>query len=125
MPRKPKRPLNLSNFPVRRLFESLRRKYQTRFDERKVQIKTSLKRSCTLNADESLLEEGLKNLIDNALKYGDGMDLISLGCYEKPHSFVLFLFNNGPPLKQSTWKKFSNLFIGADSGLRIKLEGLV
>ena len=58
--------LHKSNFDLYTLIEEVRRSLEERYKNRKIHIEGA---SCVVNADRTLMEVVLKNLVENALKY--------------------------------------------------------
>ncbi|MEA2436179.1 MAG: hypothetical protein QOF65_735 [Thermoleophilaceae bacterium] len=65
-------PIRMGAVDARGLLEAVRDRYARRADERDATIEVSSPHPLTMEADGLRLEQALGNLVDNALRYGDG-----------------------------------------------------
>jgi heavy metal sensor kinase len=65
-------PIRTGPLEARVLLEAVRDRYARRADERDTTIEVNSPDALTMEADELRLEQALGNLVDNALRYGDG-----------------------------------------------------
>ena len=96
--------LNKTDVDITAIVDSLAEEYADRINEKNVTIE--IKGTCTVHADEALMTQAIKNVMDNAVKYVTDGGEIKVRLSDSSVSFV----NSSEPLDKSilsnVWKPF-------------------
>jgi two-component system NtrC family sensor kinase len=84
-------------------------------DQQGVTIEKRLPGAIVLKGDTALLKIAYRNLLDNALKYGNKGGKISLGCEEKDGSFHFEVWNEGKGLTSGQLSRLFEKFVRFES----------
>ena len=85
-------------------------------------IKASLIQNVSVYGDDQLLKQAIRVLIDNAIKYSDEGDTISIGCENKNGNCVLTVEDTGRGMKKEDVDHMFERFYRSDD-IRGKIEG--
>ena len=78
-----------------------------------------------INADRLSILRVLRNLIDNALKYGgDDLSKINIGCEQSDEFYVLFVKDDGMGIRREDFKKIFTTFERTKTSMGIEGTGL-
>ena len=77
-------------------------------------------------ADSQRLEQVLANLLDNAIKFTDSGDRVTIGAYETSENIIMMVEDTGPGIPESSQEKIFEKFyqIGREAGAGYKGAGL-
>lgn len=117
-------PLTIEDLETGQLLAALRSEFAERLNARGIQL-IEPAASCKLRGDKSYLLRALRNLIDNAMKYGgSGLSEIRLGCLETSRFCLLSVFDNGVNLGTDDYEKLFEVFKRTKSSKDIPGSGL-
>lgn len=85
-------------------------------------IKASLIQNVSVYGDDQLLKQAIRVLIDNAIKYSDEGDTISIGCENRNGNCVLTVEDTGRGMKKEDVDHMFERFYRSDD-IRGKIEG--
>lgn len=89
--------------------------YQERCDVRNIAYKVHKFQNCLVKGDIIRSQEVLENILENALKYGDGRN-IEISCYEEEYCQLIKISNTGGSLSDhEIVHVFDSFFRGANS----------
>lgn len=98
------------------LLRRVRDYYSPRLELRKTEFRIEEYRDCLLAGDEARLEEVLQNIIENAVKYGDG-ERIRIETGREDGCVLISVANTGEALGQDEmWKLFDSFYRGSNVG---------
>lgn len=98
------------------LLQHVRDYYSSRLELRKTEFRIEEYRDCLLAGDEARLEEVLQNIIENAVKYGDG-ERIRIETGREDGCVLISVANTGEALGQDEmWKLFDSFYRGSNAG---------
>ena len=90
-----------------------------------VSIGLSMNRPSEVKADKESLLRVLRNLVDNALKYGgEGLSRIEVGCKEAGGFYTLWVGDNGVGLGDEDASKYFQLFVRGKTDRNTEGTGL-
>jgi len=117
-------PLNLEDVNLKEMLQICREEFSTQLEAR--QIKWREPRNIPrVKADRISISRVLRNLVDNALKYGgDDLSEIIIGYTEKDDRHVLSVADNGIGIKAGDAKRVFGMFIRKNSARGIQGTGL-
>ncbi len=117
-------PLSMESIDTDQLFAALRSEFAERLSAQGIQL-TEPSAPCRLTGDRTYLLRALRNLIDNAVKYGgSGLSEIRLGCSETARFCILSVFDNGVNLGTDDYEKLFEVFKRTKSSRDIPGSGL-
>jgi len=117
-------PISIEWVDLIEIFRIIREEFSSAFGCRRVNwIEHDPPR--VIKADRQSLIRVLRNLIDNALKYGgEGLSQIEVGCKEAPGFYTLWVSDNGRGLGGEDPSKYFQLFVRREGNKDIEGAGL-
>ena len=95
---------------------------ETRMVTKNREIKARLIQNVSVYGDDQLLKQAIRVLIDNAIKYSDDGDTISIGCENKNGNCVLTVEDTGRGMKKEDVDHMFERFYRSDD-IRGKIDG--
>ena len=95
---------------------------ETRMVTEQREIKASLIQNVSVYGDDQLLKQAIRVLIDNAIKYSDEGDTITIGCENKNGNCVLTVEDTGRGMKREDVDHMFERFYRSDD-IRGKIDG--
>lgn len=95
---------------------------ETRMVTKNREIKARLIQNVSVYGDDQLLKQAIRVLIDNAIKYSDEGDTISIGCENKNGNCVLTVEDTGRGMKKEDVDHMFERFYRSDD-IRGKIDG--
>ena len=95
---------------------------ETRMVTTNREIKASIIQNVSVYGDDQLLKQAIRVLIDNAIKYSDEGDTVSIGCENKNGNCVLTVEDTGRGMKKEDVDHMFERFYRSDD-IRGKVEG--
>jgi two-component system phosphate regulon sensor histidine kinase PhoR len=106
--------LNLQPVPLRPLVEKVLADFKTRADAKGVKLVNDLP-ELTATADVNRLEQVLANLVDNAIKYGRGQGMVSIGGRKADADEIeVFVQDDGPGIPPESLDRVFERFYRVD-----------
>lgn len=117
--------LNVSDFSLGDLFDQVLANYAVEAEKKGIRLTTQLAPELIVMAgDSEKLARVLINLVENALKYGQGASFIKLTAQEKPGDQVeIRVVNNGPAIPENSLNQLFNRFYRVESSRNTKTGG--
>jgi PAS domain S-box-containing protein len=117
-------PLNIEKVRLQEITEMIREEFSTQLNIRSIKF-LEPESLPEIMADRIAVLRALRNLVDNALKYGgNSLTEIEIGYRESDESHILFVRDNGVGLKQEEFKDIFGLFKRQKTSIGIKGTGL-
>ena len=110
--------VNNSSFYSKELFERIHRYYDDKMTLNQIDFMLKAPDNCVLYGDLDRMEEVLQNLIENAIKYGDGKK-IRLDAYRDEDSYIITVRNTGTPIAA---KELPHMFDSFFRGSNVKKQ---
>lgn len=103
-------------FYIRGVIEQIQNYYTEKMELNQILFEVGAYTNCLVYGDENRLVEVLQNIIENAIKYGDGKK-ICLSFEKSPEAFEISVRNTGKPLEQKELLHiFDSFFRGSNVG---------
>ena len=117
-------PLNIERVRLKEITTMIREEFSTQLNLRSIKL-LGPESLPEIMADRISILRVIRNLVDNALKYGgNNLSEIEIG-YKESHEFhILFVRDNGVGLKQEEFKDIFGLFKREKTSIGIKGTGL-
>ncbi|SFB77498.1 His Kinase A (phospho-acceptor) domain-containing protein [Fructobacillus durionis] len=117
--------LNVSDFSLGDLFDQVLANYAVEAEKKGIRLTTQLAPELIVMAgDSEKLARVLINLVENALKYGQGASFIKLTAQEKADGQVeIRVVNNGPAIPEQSLNQLFNRFYRVESSRNTKTGG--
>jgi PAS domain S-box-containing protein len=117
-------PLLLEEVKLARVLQMIKDEFSTRFSIRSIRW-TVPEALPAITADRLALLRIMRNLVDNALKYGgDDLSEIAIGYEETPHHHIISVRDDGVGIRSEDSKKIFDLFQRHDDVRGIEGSGL-
>lgn len=117
-------PFAIEEIETEQLMASLKDEFTERLSTQGIQL-IEPSGSFRMRADKVYLFRALRNLVDNAVKYGGaGLSEIRLGCSETVKFFIISVFDNGVNLGADDYEKLFEVFKRAKSSKDIPGSGM-
>jgi signal transduction histidine kinase len=117
-------PLNIEAVNVRQILDSVREDFSPQLQVRQIEWQAP-DQIPSLNADRLSLSRIIRNLVDNALKYGGtGLSLIRIGYREEEDHHLFFVEDNGPGIKGEDALKIFGVFMRKKNSKGVQGTGL-
>ncbi len=117
-------PIAVERVDVREVFRLIREEFSPDLGRRRINW-VELDPPREIKADKEGLIRVMRNLVDNALKYGgENLSRIEVGCKEAPDSYTLRVRNDGADLGDQDMSRFFQPFVRRDSHKNIEGAGL-
>lgn len=98
------------------VMEKVLKSYKDRFEANGTQLKDEVSTDCLLHVDPDRLAEVLQNILDNAIKYGDGK-LITITYNDEESCRLITVSNSGCTLPESELSHiFNSFWRGSNTG---------
>lgn len=91
--------VNNSEFYVKDSLEEIKNYYQEKMELNKIEFSLDMKNNCLVFGDKDRLTEVVQNLVENAIKYGDG-HRISIEAFKEDEGYVISVKNTGCTLDE-------------------------
>jgi len=117
-------PISIEWVNLKEIFRIIREEFSSAFGSHRVNwIEHDPPR--VIKADKQSLIRVLRNLVENALKYGgEGLSQIEVGCKEAPGFYTLWVSDNGGGLGDEDPSKYFQLFVRREANKDIEGAGL-
>jgi signal transduction histidine kinase len=117
-------PLDVKKVEVKEIFRTIREEFSPHLGPGRINwVEHEAPRE--IRADKESLLRVLRNLVDNALKYGgEGLSQIEVGCKETRESYILWVSDNGAGLGGGDASKYFQLFERGQSARNTEGTGL-
>lgn len=76
-----------------------------------------------IKIDADLLSRAISNLIDNAIHYSSESSEIKISCDYKGNSYLIAVFNTGPPIPAGELKQLFTKFFRAEAAKKMRPQG--
>lgn len=96
-------------FYLSNVIEEIQKYYTDKMSLKKIQFQITTYKDCLLSGDENRLVEVIQNLIENAIKYGDGRE-IGISFAEEEGCKLITIENSGSSLESSELMKIFDSF---------------
>ncbi|MCF8143928.1 MAG: PAS domain-containing sensor histidine kinase [Deltaproteobacteria bacterium] len=117
-------PLNIETIDVKEILDRVREDFSPQLQVRQIDWQEP-DRIPPLNADRLALSRILRNLVDNALKYGGtALSHIYIGYCEEEDRHLLFVEDNGPGIKGDDAQKIFGVFMRRKDSKGVQGTGL-
>ncbi|OGQ97711.1 MAG: hypothetical protein A2521_02055 [Deltaproteobacteria bacterium RIFOXYD12_FULL_57_12] len=117
-------PLKIETVRLRDLFQNIREEFAGRFDQRRTRLAV-LGDPPEIRADRLAILRALRNLVDNALKYGGKeMSAIEIGYGENRRHHILCVQDDGVGIALQDTRKIFKQFIRLESAKNVSGSGL-
>ena len=117
-------PLTIERLRLQEILMVVREEFSPRLNIRQIKWSES-PHMPEINADRLSILRVLRNLIDNALKYGgDDLSKINIGCEQSDEFYVLFVKDDGMGIRREDFKKIFTTFERTQTSMGIEGTGL-
>jgi len=117
-------PLNIRRVKLKEILDTVRDEFSTQLDTRQIRW-SQPERVPEIKGDRSSILRALRNLVDNALKYGgDGLSEITIGYERSDEHHILSVYDDGVAIKSEDSEKIFGPFQRHETSRGIEGTGL-